>query len=168
MLVEWAYQLTKATPLEDTDAMKTRRAQYKGYPNAQKPPFVLKGDTISSSTFWHGKHLNEWANNWVRYHTDGKGNFVTTAMEDTGTLQSLTFLSKAGKVNLNKVLVLRTGSNFSMEAPGSTAARSLKDMRVGAYSAYMPALEAAYKVGSTVLEALLSGHAPAATSQRPR
>ncbi len=44
--------------------------------------------------------LNEWANDWVRYHTDGKGNYVTTAMEDTGTLQSLTFLAKAGRVDL--------------------------------------------------------------------
>ena len=57
-------------------------------PNAQKPPFVLKGDNLAAMTFWHGKLLNEWAERWVSYWTDGKGNFVTSAMEDTGTFQA--------------------------------------------------------------------------------
>src|SRR5712664_3307947 len=105
-LVEWAYRLTKDVALDDTEAMRKRREQYES-PNARRPPFVLKGDTLSSMTFWHGKLLNEWANDWVNYHTGGKGNYVTTAMEDTGTLQALTFLGQAGRVDRDRVLVLR-------------------------------------------------------------
>lgn len=155
-LVEWAYQLTKDVKLQDTDAMRQRREQF-AEPNARKPPFVLKGDTLSSMTFWHGKLLNQWANDWVKYHTDGKGNYVTTAMEDTGTLGSLTMLAKAGKVDLNRVLVLRTASNFDQQRPGITAADSLAETKIGSYSAYLPSLDAAWRTGSVVVHEL-TGH----------
>ncbi|MEO8052595.1 MAG: purine nucleoside permease, partial [Acidobacteriota bacterium] len=75
-LVDWAFHLTQNVPLVDTEAMQKERALYPS-PNAQRPPFVLKGDTLSSSTFWHGKLMNQWANDWVRYHTGGQGNYVT-------------------------------------------------------------------------------------------
>src|SRR5262249_30441430 len=110
-LVDWAYRLTKDVKLDDTEAMRRRRDQYYS-PSARRPPFVLKGDTLSSTTFWHGKLLNEWANEWVKYQTDGKGSYVTCAMEDTGTLQATTFLDKAGRVNRERVLVLRAASNY--------------------------------------------------------
>ncbi|HLK63356.1 MAG TPA: purine nucleoside permease [Bryobacteraceae bacterium] len=152
-LVDWAFQLTKDVVLEDSVAMRSRREQYRET-NARRPPFVMKGDTLSSMTFWHGKLMDEWANDWVKYHTHGQGNFVTTAMEDTGTLQALTFLSKAGKVDLHRVLVLRTASNFDQQRPGITAAESLAETKIAQYSAYRPALEAAYRVGHVVVEEL--------------
>ena len=93
-LVDWAFALTQNVPLEDTEAMAKERSQF-DLPNARRPPFVLKGDELSASTYWHGRLLNQWANDWVQYHTDGKANYVTTAMEDTGTLQSLTWLARA-------------------------------------------------------------------------
>jgi len=153
-LVEWAFRLTEHVPLPDAPDMQAVREKYDSS-NARRPPFVLKGDTLSGGTFWHGKLLNDWAVDWVRYHTGGKGEFVTTAMEDTGTLQSLTFLAKAGKADLNRVLVLWTASNYDMPAPGVTAAENLARMNLGAYSAYLPALEAAWRVGNTVVEELV-------------
>lgn len=152
-LVNWAYRLTKNVKLDDDESMRKRREQF-GASNARRPPFVLKGDTLSSTTFWHGKLMNQWANDWVKYHTGGHGNYVTTAMEDTGTLQSLTFLSKAGRIDLDRVLVLRTASNFDQQRPGISAAQSLAETKVGTYSAYLPALEAAWRVGSTVVHEL--------------
>ena len=154
-LVDWAYQLTRGINLSDSAALQRSRARYKGYPNAQKPPFVLKGDDLSSMTFWHGKLLNEWANRWVSYWTHGSGNYVMTAMEDTGTLLALTYLKKAGKVDDQRVLVLRTGSNYSMPPPGVSAAANMQKENAG-YSALGPSVEAAYKVGSTVVMELLS------------
>ena len=152
-LVDWAFQLTRNVQLDDTEGMRSRREQYAGA-NARRPPFVLKGDTLSSMTFWHGKLLDEWANDWVKYHTDGKGNFVTSAMEDTGTLQALTFLSKAGRVDLNRVLVLRAASNYDQQRPGISAAESLAETKIGTYVAYLPALEAAFRVGHVVVDEL--------------
>src|SRR5260370_34904809 len=112
----------------------------------------MKGETLSSGTFWHGKLLNEWATDWVQYHTGGKGDFVTTAMEDTGTLQSLTLLAKAGRADLNRVLVLRTASNFDLPPPGVTAAENLARRKLGqGYVAYLPALGAAGIIGNTIV-----------------
>jgi purine nucleoside permease len=108
-------------------------------------------DALSSATFWHGTRMDAWANEWTRYYTGGKGNFMVSAMEDSGTMQALTFLSQAGRMDLNRVLVLRTVSNYDREAPGTTPAASLKDMFGGKYSAYMPALEAAERVGDRVV-----------------
>ncbi len=33
---------------------------------------MLKGDNLAAMTFWHGTVLNEWAEKWVSYWTDGK------------------------------------------------------------------------------------------------
>jgi len=163
-LVGWAYRLTKATRLADDDRMRTARSRYTGFPNALKPPFVTRGDTISSSTFWHGAKMNEWANAWTRYFTGGKGNYMIAAMEDTGTLQSLTLLANARKVDLGRVLVLRTVSNFDRQPPGTTAAEDLASMVAGSYSAYLPALEAAQIVGDKVVRYLVDHWSTAATT----
>jgi purine nucleoside permease len=154
-LVNWAFALTKDVKLPDTPGMAERRKRFSEHPNARRAPFVLKGDTLSSETFWHGKRLNAWANDWVKYHTDGRANYVTTAMEDTGTLQSLTWLARAGKVDVKRVLVLRTASNFDQQEDGMTAAQSLFGEKLTTYSAYVPSLESAYLVGSKVVHELV-------------
>ena len=91
---------------------------------------------------------------------------MTSAMEDSGTLQSLTFLSQAGRVDLQRVLVLRTVSNFDREPPGSTAAESLAGISSGNYSAYLPALEAAQSVGDKVVRDIIE-HWSSRESQIP-
>ena len=150
--------------------MRRRRAQFDSE-NARRPPFVLKGDTLSSMTFWHGKLMNQWANDCVKYHTGGRGNYVTTAMEDTGTLQALTFLSHARLVQRDRVLVLRTGSNYDQQRPGLSAAESLAETKIGQYSAYVPALESAWRVGRVVVEEIVRGwreyrdHVPSANER---
>jgi purine nucleoside permease len=150
-LVSWALHLTEHTPLADSDTLRKFRSRYPGFPNALKPPFVTRGSTLSAGTFWHGSKLDEWANAWTSYYTAGKGNYMVAAMEDTGTMQALTFLSHAGRVDLQRVLVLRTVSNYDREPPGMTAADSLKEMVSGNYSAYMPSLDAAEIVGDKVV-----------------
>jgi purine nucleoside permease len=153
-LARWAFETTRNLSLGDPDALKQIRTSFEGAA-AQRPPFVTLGDEISSSTFWHGKLADAWASQWVSYFTGGKGEFVTTAMEDTGTLQSLQNLAHASRVDWQRILVLRTVSNFDQQPRGMTAAESLANQRVGTYSAYLPSLEAAYKVGHEVVNALL-------------
>ncbi len=150
-LVGWAFRLTQNVALPDSDTLRKSRARFPGFANALKPPFVTRGDTLSASTFWHGSKMEEWANAWTRYYTSGTGNYMVAAMEDSGTLQALTFLSRAGRVDLRRVLVLRTVSNYDREPPGMSAADSLQEMVSGNYSAYLPALEAAEIVGDKVV-----------------
>jgi purine nucleoside permease len=154
-LTEWAFELSRNTKLDDSPHLKETREKFVGYPNAQKAPFVLKGDTLSAMTFWHGKLLNDWADNWVKYWTDGKGNFVTSAMEDTGTFQALTYLHPTGKVNKDRVMVLRTASNYTMPPPGMTAAEHLLKENDG-YAGLEASVEAAYRVGSVVVDEIVS------------
>jgi purine nucleoside permease len=150
-LVGWAFQLTHDVALADSDDLRKARARFAAFPNAVRPPFVARGDTMSASTFWHGSKMEDWANAWTRYYTGGKGNYMVAAMEDSGTMQALTFLGRAGRVDLQRVLVLRTVSNYDREPPGTSAADSLKGMVFGNYSAYLPALEAAEMVGDKVV-----------------
>jgi purine nucleoside permease len=154
-LVNWAFHLTRDVSLADSESLRNSRGRFTGFPNALKPPFITRGDTLSASTFWHGSKMDEWANEWTRYYTGGKGNYMVSAMEDSGTLQALTFLSQGGRVDLHRVLVLRTVSNYDREAPGTNAAESLKGMIFGNYSAYMPALEAAQIVGDKVVRDII-------------
>lgn len=154
-LVHWAFQLTKTAQLPDDEKLRAARARYTAFPNAQKPPFVAEGDTLSASTFWHGELFDRWANQWVRYYTRDQGNYMISAMEDSGTMQALTFLSAAGRVDLNRVLVLRSASNFDRPPPGVSAADNLKTMNGGGYSAYRQSLENAERTGDVVVRYLI-------------
>jgi purine nucleoside permease len=154
-LAQWAFNLTRNVNLGDSDKLREIRSHFDGV-EAQRPPFVIIGDELSSSTYWHGDLFDAWAALWVPYFTAGKGLFTTTAMEDTGTLQSLQSLASAGRIDLNRVMVLRTVSNFDRQPRGMSAAESLAKQRIGAYAAYLPSLEAAYKVGHTVVDELLT------------
>lgn len=120
---------------------------------------------MSGSTFWHGAKMDEWANAWTRYYTGGRGNYMIAGMEDTGTLQALTFLSQGGRADLRRVLVLRTVSNYDRQPPGVSAAESLKGLTTG-YSALMQALEAAEIVGDIVVRDLVQ-HWPQRESNIP-
>ena len=154
-LAQWAFNLTRNVRLDDSDKLKEIRSGFDGAA-AARPPFVTMGDQLSSSTYWHGALMDAWAAKWVPYFTGGRGVFATTAMEDTGTLQSLEFLARAGRADINRVMVLRTVSNFDRQPRGLTAAESLARQRIGAYAAYLPSLEAAYRVGHTVVSELLT------------
>ena len=154
-LAAWAFNLTRSTPLADSDRLKEIRSNFDGAA-ANRPPFVTMGDELSSSTYWHGKFYDAWAAQWVPYFTAGKAQFATTAMEDTGTLQSLQCLAAAGRIDFSRVMVLRTVSNYDRQARGMSAAESLAAQRVSKFGAYLPSLEAAYTVGHAVVNELLT------------
>ena len=129
------------------------RAAYAGYPNAQRPPFVLIGDTFASDHYWHGKILTQFANDWVKLNTGGKGNFVMTEMEDSGFMSSLARLDAIHRVDIRRVMVLRTASNYSMQPPDDTALKSVNAHYVGGGKI---AEESAWLCGSTVLHRILA------------
>lgn len=152
-LVNWAYQQTKDVLIADAPGIRAHRQQLEGLPNAQRPPFVTIGDTLSSSTYWHGEKLNSWANDWVRLYAGDGANFMTSNMEDSGTLTALHRLNRIGLVDAERVLVLRTASNLTVPPPGRTAAWS-------ATAEYpdngVPALESAFTVGRTIVDILVN------------
>ncbi len=151
-LVNWVYQATKDVPLVQSESAQTLANLYEGFPRAQELPQVRIGETLASSTYWHGARLNEWANDWVQVQSDLEKNFMTTNMEDSGTLAAIRRLDHIGRADIDRVLVLRTVSNFTMPPPGRTAAWSATSPYPDAGA---QALEAAYRVGRQALDELL-------------
>ncbi|HEX3728645.1 MAG TPA: purine nucleoside permease [Opitutaceae bacterium] len=151
-LVDRAFALTKDVALADTPAMAKVRAAYAGSPNAQRPPFVLEGDVIGSCRFWHGPAMTKWANDWTALWTHGQGNFVMTAMEDQGYAAALTELAGLHRVDFQRVLVLRTASNYCTPPPGTSSLASLQ----AEFVAFRPSVESCYRVGSVVVHDILA------------
>jgi purine nucleoside permease len=157
-LRDWAYGLTKRLPLADSANLKALRSPYAAFPEAMKPPRVMSGDEATGQTFWHGRLMNDYAERWTAYWTAGKGRFVMTGMEDSGVVRAVQTLEKLGRADPKRILVLRCGSNYSMQSPDSTAEASLAQEN-SSLSALQASLDAAYEVARPVVGEL-SAHWP--------
>ena len=151
-LVDWAFEQTRSIDLGDDARVKAFRETYTGFPEAQRPPFVLIGDTFASDTFWHGPIMTGFAEDWVKLWTRGEGTFVMTQMEDSGYMEAVERLNEMHRLDRNRVLILRAGSNYCEPPPGHTPVESLTTPYVGMRLAF----EDAYKVGSPVLHTLVN------------
>jgi len=90
---------------------------------------VIQCDTLSSDTWWSGAILSEHARRWTRLLTDGKGEYCTTQQEDNAVMAALTRGSEAGLVDLKRVAVLRSGSDFDQPYPKQTVLASMQAQR---------------------------------------
>ncbi len=158
-LMQWAYEQTKDHPLPDDATLAAFRAKFKGFPKGQMPPVVMTGGNLATEEYWHGTLMEEWASGWVKYMTDGRGRFVTTAENDSGSVVALTAMAQAGRVDVNRVMLLRAASNFDRQPPGMTAAESMARESHGTQVGFTAGIEAAYQVGSVVVHKLVSGWA---------
>jgi purine nucleoside permease len=158
-LVKWAYELTKDVPIPDSAALRAFGARFAGYPVAQQPPSVIMGDSIGSDRFFHGEIMARWAEDWDRIYTRGAGKLVISDCEDAGVCIAMQRLAQMGRVDFNRLLILRTACNFTVPPTGVTAEKSLFGDTISdsAGVAYTPALEADYRVGSVVVLNLLQG-----------
>ena len=86
--------------------------------------------------------------------------FLSTVVLPVGisfyTFQSLSYLHNAGLVDKNRVMVLRTASNYTLPPPGKTAVANLLEEQHDSYAGLDAALENAYLVGSAVVDELLA------------
>jgi purine nucleoside permease len=151
-LVDWAYTLTKDIKLPDNAALQAVRAPYVDAPQGQRPPFVLQGDALGTVRFWHGPRLTQWAEDWVKLWTDGAGTFTMTDCEDQGVLDVLDVYATSGKIDRRRVLVLRTGSNYSRAPQGQTSLP-----HVFHEESLKASFDSAFRVGSVVVREL-TGH----------
>jgi purine nucleoside permease len=156
-LVDWAYGLSKDVKLADGPSLVERRKLYSG--EGAKPPFVLRGDTLTSVRFSYGGRRTDFARRWVDYWTGGKGVYAMSDMEDSGILQGLTQLAGAGKIDMNRVMVLRAGDGYTLPPRGVTP---LQQLQAGAKSGppgMHEALENLYRTGSPVIRYLVDNWA---------
>lgn len=135
-LARWAYGLSRTAPLADDPEIARRRRGWKGYPNAQKPPFILMGETLGALRYWHGQSRNRWAENWVKLWTKDQGRFVMTNEESQTNQKEMRLLAQRGFVDAQRIMVLRSGSNFDMPPPSMSAVKSMGDEGPGQVVAF--------------------------------
>ena len=148
-LAHWAYLETKEIRIPDDEAMQKSREGWDGYPAASKPPVVIEGDSFASDTYWHGKVMTQYAEDWVKLWTGGRGKFAMTNMEDSAIAEAMRRLDRMHRVDYRRLMVLRVGSNYSMGKPGMTAIESVSKPYIQS-----TAFEATWLVGSTVVRDL--------------
>ena len=134
--------------------MKKLFSKYIDFPETQRPPKVMIGATLATSRFWEGALMSQWAEKWVDYWSGGASRYVTTACEDAGVMRALTSLAKGGKVDINRVLILRTASDFDQPPIGETPAQSLATKDSPDHLAgYLPAWNPLFVSVETLVEA---------------
>ena len=148
-LAHWAFVQTREVKIPDNEAMRKSREGWDGYPSAGKDPVVFEGDSFASDTYWHGKVMTQFAEDWVKLWTGGRGRFAMTNMEDSAITEAMQRLNRMKRVDYRRLMVLRVGSNYSMPKPGMTAIESVSMPYIKS-----TAFEATWLVGSTVVHKL--------------
>lgn len=148
-LAHWAFLQTRDIAIPDNEVMRQSRMGWTGYPNAAKPPVVIEGDSFASDTYWHGKVMTGYAEDWVKLWTGGRGRFAMTNMEDSAIAEAMQRLDRIHRVDYQRLMVLRVGSNYSMPRPGVTALESVSSPYIKS-----TAFESTWLVGSAVVHQL--------------
>lgn len=156
-LVDWAYRLTRDVKLIDSDELASRRRLYSG--EGARPPFVFEGATLTSVRFYFGTHHNDHARRWVDYWTGGQDVYAMSNEEDSAIVATLNQLAGTGRVDINRVLVLRAADNYTIPPPEVTAMEQLASSARSGPPGVPEALENLYRVGSPVVRYLVDNWA---------
>jgi purine nucleoside permease len=124
-LLQQAMVLSKSAALEDSPDLVAYRRHYPHAP-ADQPPTVIQCDTLTADTWWSGKRLGEHARHWTKLLTGGKGTYCTSQQEDNATLNALTRGAQSGLVDLARVAIVRSGSDFDRPYPHQAVLASLE------------------------------------------
>jgi purine nucleoside permease len=151
-LLQKALALSKDAPLEDSDDATAYRANWDIAPANEKPK-VVQCDTAAGDTWWHGALLEKRAQEWTKLLTDGKGTYCTTQQEDNSTYEALKRGSAAGLLDIDRVAVLRTASNFDRPYPGQTAYDSLATSISGGF---LPSIANLYNAGNPLISDIVT------------
>ncbi|MHC0612328.1 purine nucleoside permease [Komagataeibacter oboediens] len=159
-LAQWAWRTTRATHLMDTPKMRDFSKGWADYPGARHKPAVILGDSFASDQYWHGVHLNQYARDWVHMFTASHGVFAMSNMEDSAIATAMFRLDRMHRVDYQRLMVLRTASNYTLPPQWQTA---LQSVTAEYPDEGMPAYEAAWRVGSAVTHTLTGNWARYAT-----
>jgi purine nucleoside permease len=124
-LLQRAYALSKSAALEDSEDVRDYRKHYPSAP-ANRPPQVTICDTATSDTWWVGARLGDHARHWTKLLTQGAGDYCTTQQEDNATLTALVRASRSGLFNMQRIAVLRSGSDFDRPYPDQKVLEGLR------------------------------------------
>lgn len=143
-LVDWAFNLTKDTPLFDDPEAVAYRANYSPQEALEKPA-VRRGVSVTGDSYWHGAGYSKHADDVTAVY--GAGTYMVTQMEDNA------FGVVALNYNkLDRLLVVRDVVNYDQPYPGQTVLESL-DASSGAFAIGM---KNGFAVASVVIDELIA------------
>ena len=148
-----AYALSRNVTLTDDAQAQAARAKY-SYAPANRPPAVIQCDTLAGDTWWSGTDLGERARQWTKILTDGKGTYCTTQQEDNATFEALTRAATAHRVDLNRVAVLRAGSDFDRPYAGQSSADNL--LNYASQGGFTIAISNLYLAGNPLVQDIVT------------
>lgn len=82
---------------------------------------VVKCDVLTSDNYFSGNVLNDYFGNLTKVLTNDSATYCSSAQEDNATLEVLTRLDKAGLLDYERVMVMRTISDFTRPPPSMSA-----------------------------------------------
>lgn len=142
-LVTAAYEATQDVELADGEGAAAYRANYT-QEAAKAAPQVMVCASVSGDTYWHGQTIAQEVSEHTSLMTDGAADYCMSQMEDNATLTALSRAAEAGRLDMDRIAILRTASNFDRAYDGQDTAASL-----GAESGgFGPATENAFRVGN--------------------
>jgi purine nucleoside permease len=152
-LADTAFALSRNVVLSDNAQAQAARAKY-SYAPANRPPAVIQCDTLAGDTWWSGTKLGERARDWTKILTDNKGVYCTTQQEDNSTYEALKRAASVHRVDLNRIAVLRAGSDFDRPYDGQTSADNL--LNYAAQGGFTIALENLYRAGNPLVQDIVT------------
>lgn len=154
-LADAAFALSRGVALADSAEAKTARARYAyapAYAPANRAPTVIRCDSVSDDTWFSGTALGERATGFTRQLTGGQGRYCMTQQEDNATYEALKRAAAAQRVDLDRVAVLRAGSDFDRPYKGESNAANL--LGYASQGGFAPALENLYRAGYPLVSAI--------------
>ncbi|CCG82914.1 Uncharacterized protein C285.05 [Taphrina deformans PYCC 5710] len=126
----------------DTPALAAFRAMYNttNYTRARDPPSIYECDTATGDVYWYGQGYQTYVSDWTKLLTNGTGSYCTTQQEDNATINSLQRAAALGLVDYNRVLVMRSTSDFDKAPPGMDFVSFIKSNQGGAFTVSLQAL----------------------------
>ena len=157
-LLQKALALSRDVALADGADAQNARAFFNvqssdpkiNYMAATRQPSVLQCDTLAGDTWFSGTALGQRATEWTKILTDGKGVYCTTQQEDNATYEALKRGASVKLVDLDRVAVLRAGSDFDRPYPGQTSADNLLTYQT--QGGFLIALENLYRAGNPLVQ----------------
>ncbi|KAF5013452.1 hypothetical protein FDECE_528 [Fusarium decemcellulare] len=137
-LRDTAFDLASEAELSDDNGPREYRALYgrmgESYTTAARPPAIVKCDTATSDVYYSGSRLSEAFENTTKVWTNGTGLYCMTAQEDNAMLEVLVRAAIEKLVDFERVMVLRTGSNFDRPPPDCTDLEHLTNAKQNGFS----------------------------------
>ncbi|KAK6198021.1 purine nucleoside permease [Scheffersomyces amazonensis] len=79
---------------------------------ANQPPKILACDVTTSDNYFTGSVLADYYLNLTSIMTNGTANYCSSAQEENASLEAFIRMAKVGKVNFERIVIMRTISNF--------------------------------------------------------